>query len=71
MNSHSLQNMAELQAGLQIDSREVLIAIMGIAGASKSSFVSHFTDENVPIGKSLHSRTLLSKCRPKSSCILN
>ncbi|KAI0549166.1 quinon protein alcohol dehydrogenase-like superfamily [Xylaria curta] len=41
----------------QAQPSDVLIAVMGITGCGKSTFISHCTDEDVPIGTSLHSHT--------------
>ncbi|KAF4850967.1 Vegetative incompatibility protein HET-E-1 [Colletotrichum siamense] len=51
--------MAEKAASLifQPQPSDVLIAVMGITGSGKSTFISHCTDKNVSIGEGLHSDT--------------
>ncbi|KAH0425956.1 hypothetical protein CcaCcLH18_10660 [Colletotrichum camelliae] len=36
---------------------DILIAVMGITGSGKSTFISHCTDQSVSIGEGLHSHT--------------
>lgn len=41
-------------------SDEILIAVMGITGSGKSTFISHCTEDEVPVGNHLQSRKSLS-----------
>lgn len=48
--------------------KDVLIAVMGITGSGKSSFISHCTDEPVPVGNQLQSRQFF--CSPTHTSTL-